>query len=364
MRISAIAANMRFSYDYDTSSTRASSHLFPMLRRQLLTGSLAFGLLLSSTALHAQTAPPAAEVAQASFPAPSLQRDAAGLVTISGTAEDQVICYTLDGTEPHGKSAPYLASIDLSHGGKLKARILSKDRKIEGEVASAEYQPLPGHEPLSSSLVPVTQDRSWPGYDWTKRHAEVCAAVHRQNPQVIFIGDSITHFFGNGAVWKKNYEPLNTVDMGFGWDRTENVLWRLEHGELDGAAPKVAVVMIGTNNLATNKNEEIAAGIKAICEEVHQRTASTKILLLGIFPRGEKPSALRDRIAYINEAISKFNGTEGITYLDIGAKFINPDGTISKDIMADFLHPTQKGYQIWVDAMAPTLDSLLGVAAK
>lgn len=298
-----------------------------------------------------------------SLPVPVLTRDAAGLVTIGGATADQVVCYTLDGTDPISRSGPYLAPVDLSHGGKIKARIFTKDRKQSGEIAAESYEPIVGLKPISNSLVPVTQDRSWPSYDWAKRHAEVSAAVQRQHPEVIFIGDSITHFFGGNAVWKQNYEPLNSVNLGFGWDRTENVLWRLEHGELDGASPKVAVVMIGTNNLEKNKDEEIADGIKAICEEIHRRLPTTKILLLGIFPRGQKPGGSRDRIAHINETIAALDQHDGVTFLDFGAKFLNPDGTIEKSIMGDFLHPSPAGYQIWVEAMAPTLAKLLGTPA-
>jgi len=121
------------------------------------------------------------------------------------------------------------------------------------------------------------------------------------------------------------------------------------------------VLMIGTNNVALNTPDEIAAGVAAICDEVHQRSPATRILLLGIFPRGEKPNADRATVDAVNQRITRFDGRAGVvTYLDIGEKFLAADRTIDPAIMYDFLHPTPKGYEIWVDAMGPALRRLLG----
>ena len=190
--------------------------------------------------------------------------------------------------------------------------------------------------------------------------------MRERKPALIFIGDSITHGLGGdptdkkSEVWNKYFEARNAVNLGFGWDRTENVIWRLQHGELDGAEPKVAVIMIGTNNRDMNTPEDIAIGVRAICTEVHQRTPKTKILLLGVFPRSEKPDGGRKKTEALNTILATFNGQDGITFLDIGSKFLNPDGTISKEIMGDFLHPTLKGQAIWAEAMESTLKQLLG----
>jgi lysophospholipase L1-like esterase len=118
--------------------------------------------------------------------------------------------------------------------------------------------------------------------------------------------------------------------------------------------------MIGTNNATLNTPDEIAAGIAAICDEVHQHSPATRILLLGVFPRGEKPDADRATVDAVNLRIARLDGHAGVvTYLDIGAKFLAEDRSIDKAIMYDFLHPTPKGYEIWADAMKPTLDRLL-----
>jgi lysophospholipase L1-like esterase len=293
-----------------------------------------------------------------------------GVVTLSTSTPDSMIFYTLDNSNPTGNSSPYLAPIDLPYGGVVKARALSRDRKQKSELSEAKIDTTkPGEKAPPSSIVPVTQCREFPHYDWVMRHAAVLAAVKQHNPQLLFIGDSITHFFGcepsdvggtGKNVWAKYYEPRNPVNLGYGWDRTENVLWRLTVGhELDNCAPKAAVVMIGTNNLGLNTPPEIALGVQKICEAIHARLPNTKILLLGVFPRDKKPGGNRQKIAEINGIISKLDGQNNITYLDFGAKFIGDDGTISPDIMPDALHPSEKGYQIWADAMGPTLKKLM-----
>ncbi|HRH97037.1 MAG TPA: GDSL-type esterase/lipase family protein, partial [Prosthecobacter sp.] len=105
---------------------------------------------------------------------------------------------------------------------------------------------------------------------------------------------------------------------------------------------------------------DIALGITAIVLELEKRLPQSKILLLGVFPRGEKPNPARDKIAEINQNISKLDGTHNVTFLDIGAKFLTPDGLITKDIMPDFLHPNEKGYRIWAEAIEPTVKKLMG----
>jgi beta-glucosidase len=301
---------------------------------------------------------------------PVIQQTQAGIVTLKA-APDTTILYTLDGAEPIAKSNPYLAPIDIPHGGTLKARTFSQDRKTMSEVITKVLPPIPSFVvPIPSTLVPVTQDRSWPQYDWAKRHELTSAAVKLAKPQILFIGDSITHFFGGEQfdsyalrgknTWDEFYAPRNAGNLGFGWDKTENVLWRLQHGAIDGISPKLVVMMIGTNNSGNCSAPDIAAGVEAIVLELEKRLPRSKILLLGIFPRGEKPNAQREKIAAINESIAKLDGTHNVTFLDIGAKFLTPDGLITKDIMPDFLHPNEKGYRIWAEAIESTVKKLMG----
>jgi lysophospholipase L1-like esterase len=303
-----------------------------------------------------------AAAAHAELAAPALSRDAHGAVSIAGTG----VRYTLDGTDPVARSGAYLAPISLPSGGVVKARAFSADRIESSPLAEAKYEPLAGAPILPSTLVPVTQSRDWPKYDWEKRHAAICALVRERHPRLVFIGDSITHFWGGEPrdvspaapeVWAKYYGARNALNLGYGWDRTENVIWRLQHGELAGASPKVAVIMIGTNNRDLNAPAEIAAGVKAIIAEINRQSPSTKILLLAVFPRGAKPDAGRKKTEDLNQLLAKL---DGVAFLDIGSQFLNADGTIDREVMGDYLHPTAKGYALWAAAMEPTLRRLLG----
>ncbi len=307
------------------------------------------------------------------LPAPEIQRDEQGNVTLTCIAAHLTVRYTLDGSEPQRDAGAYLAPIPFPYQGTVKARAFTPDDKANGPVASVDFSSITtrGVAPVRppSVMLPMTQNRDWRNYDWPARHAAVCALVRERQPALVFIGDSITHFFGGeprarivngGEVWQKFYAPRNTVNLGFGWDRTENVLWRLRHGELDHATPKVAVVLIGTNNLDVNTPEEIVEGIRALCNELHRCLPQTKILLLGILPRSPHPDAHRAKLADVNTGIAKLEGHANVTYLDIGQQFVNPDGSIPAELMADYLHPTARGYAVLAKAIEPMLVKLLG----
>jgi lysophospholipase L1-like esterase len=201
---------------------------------------------------------------------------------------------------------------------------------------------------------------------WMKMHERFLEQAKKGDIDLLFLGDSITAgWLNNGKeVWERFYVPRNVADFGIGGDRTQHVLWRLDNGEVDGIKPKVVVLMIGTNNVANNTADEIAEGIKAIVTKLRAKLPESKILLLGVFPRNQRPSPPRTKLAAVNESISKLDDGKMIKYLDIGKSFLNEDGTISRDVMPDFLHLTPKGYRIWADAMEPTLWSLLDEPAK
>ena len=313
----------------------------------------------------------AADTATVLLPAPFPVRDEKGVVTVASSGPGTVVLYTLDGTDPINKSNPYLAPIDLACGGWIKMRAFSADRTQTSAIIETKFEPLPGHAPLPSTVIPVTQDRSWPSYDWARRHETLKGMIQKQKPDILFIGDSITHFFGGTQIdlplrgkntWDEFYAPRNAGNIGYGWDKTENVLWRLTHGEIDGIAPKVVVLMIGTNNTPSIEAPDIVAGISAICRTLHERLPKSQILLLGIFPRGETTDVKRAKIALVNTGIAKLGGTGNVHYLDIGKVFLQPDGSISKEIMPDKLHPNEKGYRLWAEAMEPTLAKLLSGA--
>ncbi len=198
---------------------------------------------------------------------------------------------------------------------------------------------------------------------WFKKHESLNARVKQGNVDLILIGDSITNGWDNEGkeVWKKFYGRRNAVNLGISCDRIQNVLWRLDHGNIDGISPKLAVVLIGTNNASRSKLEEIPEGIRAIVERLRTRLPKTKVLLLGIFPRGkDNEDPWRQINNKVNERISRFADGQMVFYLDIGRELVADDGTTSKEILRDLLHPAPKGYAIWAEAMEPMVARLMG----
>lgn len=184
---------------------------------------------------------------------------------------------------------------------------------------------------------------------------------------VMFLGDSITHCWEpfnpkNGeGVWKERIAPLNAVNFGIGGENIENLLWRLDNGNLDGALnPKAVVLLIGTNNAFRDKPEEIAAGIGAILTRLHKRLPKAKILLYGIFPRahnGGEPAHKNSQAA--NQIIAKYDGHWNIKYIDLTEKLMKPGGGLIDGVSWDGLHLTSKGYEIWADSLVPELEAIL-----
>ena len=199
---------------------------------------------------------------------------------------------------------------------------------------------------------------------WKERHEQKLELAKTAKADLLFIGDSITQGWEKRVpkLWEETYEQENAFNIGFSGDRTEHVLWRLDNGAMDNMQPKVAVIMIGTNNTGhvMQKAEETATGIKAILERVHKISPNTEILLLAVFPRGrESDDPKRLRNIEINEIIKDYAANEKVTYLDFSAKFIDKDGTLPKSIMPDALHINKNGYKIWIEEMKPTLRKLL-----
>jgi beta-glucosidase len=215
-----------------------------------------------------------------------------------------------------------------------------------------------------NSAVSPAHRHSW----WTLRNDAVNERVKQGNVDLLMIGDSITHSWENAGkkCWEKYYEPRNAVNMGFSGDRTQHVLWRLDHGHLEGISPKLAVIMIGTNNSNGDDNtaEEIGQGIIAICNRIRTKCPRTKILILAIFPRGPEPSEQREKNAKASLLASKIADGKMIHYLDINDKFLTDEGFLSKKIMPDYLHPNEAGYKIWAEAIEPKVAELMGDKPK
>ncbi|MCZ6795575.1 MAG: platelet-activating factor acetylhydrolase IB subunit [Planctomycetota bacterium] len=196
-----------------------------------------------------------------------------------------------------------------------------------------------------------------------RRHESFNERVRQGGVDVVFVGDSITQGWeGAGRdVWSKYYGARRAVNLGIGGDRTQHVLWRLDHGNVDGISPKVAVVMIGTNNSGGDRNpaSEMVDGVTAVVETLRARLPETRILLLGIFPRGERFNDQRGKILQVNQTISKLDDGEFVHYLDIGHRFLEKDGSLDRKIMPDFLHLSPHGYEIWASSIEETLARLL-----
>lgn len=197
---------------------------------------------------------------------------------------------------------------------------------------------------------------------WITRHQRMASAARQAQPQVVFIGDSITDFWARSApdVWKAYYTPLNAANYGIGGDRTESLLWRLEHGAFDGIDPKVVVLLIGTNNSRRDSVEQIAEGVAAVVAKIHTELPRTKILLLAIFPRGKTfDDELNAKVMAVNPLIAKLADDKQVFFLDIGKNFLGQDGNIDRQLMPDYLHLSKQGYRIWAEQMQPTLQKLL-----
>ena len=212
------------------------------------------------------------------------------------------------------------------------------------------------------STIAEPADRDW----WPERHEQKLKEKESRADEIelVMIGDSIMHAWEETgkALWETHFEPLGALNLGYSGDRTENVLWRLAHGEVEGLSPKAVVLLIGTNNAGHREEApvETAAGIRTILDELRQRLPETKILLLAIFPRDKKPSGkYRQLTDATNEHIKDFADDEHVFYLDINDKFLGDDGTLPESIMPDELHPNEAGYKIWVEAMMPALQRLM-----
>jgi beta-glucosidase len=200
---------------------------------------------------------------------------------------------------------------------------------------------------------------------WLTRHESFNTRVAKGKVDLLMIGDSITHGWeGSGKkVWAEYYGKRNAVNLGIGGDRTQHVLWRLENGNIKNISPKLAVIMIGTNNARSNSAEEIYDGVAAIVAKLRKELPEMKVLVLAIFPRGaDDDNTLRQNNMASNKRIAKLQDGKMVHFLDINASFLAKDEkrTLTKEVMPDLLHPREKGYGIWAKAMEPKIAELLG----
>ncbi|MBI9017303.1 MAG: hypothetical protein JEZ07_08600 [Phycisphaerae bacterium] len=247
---------------------------------------------------------------------------------------------------------------------------------------SIKYQMLFFTECFNKAKIKVQKDKTFNTaliavpklendfYDWYQRHSDILKIKNKINPQIIIVGDSITHMWAGDPKskiargqqqWKNVFGKYRVLNSGFGWDRIQNVLWRIDNGEIDNIRPDVFIINIGTNNLAAhnaraNTPAEITEGINEICQQIKNRHPRARIILMSIFPRGQHSTDnFRSKILETNKLLKTLSVKQQLEFLDIHDEFLDKDGNIPQELMGDFLHPTAKGYDIWADALQQKL---------
>jgi lysophospholipase L1-like esterase len=249
---------------------------------------------------------------------------------------------------------------------------------LQPQPTPAQNDTPPAQPAANPAAVPAPRtDQGWVDRN-ARYNTRAKQGAEKGDMSIIFLGDSITEGWeGAGKqVWADRFAPLGAANLGIGGDRTQHVLYRIDNGNLDGlaspksgAAPGLVVLMIGTNNTHDNSAEEIAQGIQAVVQHLATKLPQTPVLVLGVFPRGEKASdPSRFKIADINHRVEQWVADRAkersvkprVEFLDFGDKFLEKDGSISPEIMPDFLHLSPRGYQIWADAIAPKVAEMTG----
>ena len=228
-----------------------------------------------------------------------------------------------------------------------------------GAPIAAAQTPLPCAKFTSEALPrPTPRVAAWP----VKRFEAINAQVRNTPHRVLFLGDSLTERFPHDApqAWRGYMQPHGVLNAGVSGDRTENLLWRLQNGNLDGPPPALVVMLIGTNDLAYDgppRSPELAAeGIRANLLYLRRRLPDTPILLLGLLPRGAPPdSELRRKVAAVNRLISRCADRRTVFYADIGGTLLDAQGRLTPEVSPDRLHFSEAGY----GRLAPLLDSMI-----
>jgi lysophospholipase L1-like esterase len=232
--------------------------------------------------------------------------------------------------------------------------------------------------PASIALASSRPDQPLPRADANSMaaHRQLLKKAKEGRIDVYFVGDSITRRWGTSDPqyadllknWKANFHGWNAANFGWGADTTQNILWRLENGELDGVNPKVIVILAGTNNIGSPGDSkptasDVARGIKAIVDTCRHKAPNATIILTAIFPRNDK-AGITPIIEAINQKIADIADGEKIRFVNVNERLADKNGRLIDGVMhADKLHPTVKGYQVWADGLKPHLTEILGPPA-
>lgn len=268
-------------------------------------------------------------------------------------------CFVREGADFRQVAQPF--SLETSGTGELALRRVTLRQRGTPNAACPDA--------ATQSVTPGPLEEVWSIDWWMPRHQKKLAEIQQRRQAgerigLVFIGDSITQGWENSgqAVWARHFAKHNALNLGYGGDRTENALWRLQHGEVDGLAPKAVVMMIGTNNTGDRREDPrtTAAGVRRLLGEVQHRLPGTPVLLLAVFPRDPKPGTPLRRInEQLNQHLAGFADGKRVHFLDINHALMNADGSLSPDVMPDWLHLSEKGYAAWAAAMAPALEHLM-----
>jgi lysophospholipase L1-like esterase len=253
----------------------------------------------------------------------------------------------------------------------LSAWVLGVSIALSGMAVSPGQHAFGADAPQAVRIADrIIQPHPWeaaprdgePAQQWLQQHDDLVAGVHAAAPDLLFIGDSITYQWQKQGlpVWQSEYAARKAFALGINGDTTQNVLWRIDHGELDGLQPRATVLLIGTNNVRHAPAADVVRGIQAVVAEIHRKMPHTRILVLALFPRSKAANApLRQKVEAVNAILARADLGPQASYLDIGRQFLQPDGTLPETVMADGLHPTAQGYALWAAAIKPRVDALL-----
>lgn len=216
--------------------------------------------------------------------------------------------------------------------------------KLILDILSEEKGPI-------STTVSTSQSRDIAVYKWEERHQEILRMNQEQDPEILLFGNSIVNFWGgepmskavNGRTsWEEIIEPAGVRNFGFGWDRIENVLWRIYHDELDGFDAEKIILMIGTNNLGLNSEEEIVKGLANLLQEIKERQPNSELIMVGILPR----RGMVEEVNHLNLKISQMADLANVTYIEVGQGLLTAEGELNESLFTDGLHPNEEGYQL------------------
>lgn len=274
---------------------------------------------------------------------------------------------------------PFLFQLNLGtvhKGDTVYAAVRSQNDERSFYSMYYTFEELPqGSEPPEAVNIirpGITQATPLVGPDgrpipkYLARHKQQCDDALKNHPELFFIGDSITARWDQASLNEKfgKYKPAK---FGYGGDWVQHVLWRIENGVLDKVKPEAVVLLIGTNNITHKFSaEEISEGIRKIVSVIKTKSPESKIIIMGIFPRGKSihNNPYYETVKQVNLDIAGMADDKNIFYLDIGKQLVEPDGTITKEMMKDGLHIGSKGYAIWATALQPLLKKIFSTDKK